>query len=524
MDWSLPYASSRMPVLARNCVATTQPLAAQAGLAMLAQGGSAVDAALATAITLTVVEPVMNGIGGDAFAIVHDGEKLHGLNASGRAPAGWHRRRFGVLDKMPEIGWDTVTVPGAVSGWAALHERFGRLPFETLFEPALRYARDGFFVSPVIAQIWQNQAERLRDQPGFAESFLPNGRAPKAGEQFHCPGQAATLETIARTRGEDFYRGGLAGKITAAARAGHGALNASDLAQHACDWVEPISVAFGDCDVHELPPNGQGISALIALGILDRCDISGLDPDGADFVHLQIEATKIGMADVRAHVGDPGAMRVSAKELLEPSRLDEHAKGLRRDRVTQPEPPRQSLHGTVYLAAADQNGMVVSYIQSNYRGFGSGVVVPGTGIALHNRGNCFVLEEGHPNVVGPGKRPLNTIIPGFVTREGKTVAALGVMGGSMQPQGHVQVVCRMLGKNQNPQAVIDAPRWRFEDGKLSLEAAWPKSTQAALADKGYQITQGTSLDFGAAQIIYRLDGDGWVAASEGRRDGCAVGL
>lgn len=524
MEWSFPYSSSRMPVLARNCVATTQPLAAQAGLAMLAQGGSAVDAALATAIALTVVEPTMNGIGGDAFAIVHDGKKLHGLNASGRAPRGWHRERFRGLDKMPETGWDSVTVPGGVMGWAVLHERFGRLPFESLFAPALRYARDGFFVSPVIAQIWQNQVERLRDQPGFAESFLPHGRAPKAGEHFRCPGQAETLEAIARTRGEDFYRGGIAQKIAAAARAGGAALEASDLASHACDWVEPVSVRFGDYDIHELPPNGQGISALIALGILDRCNISDLGADSAEMQHLQVEATKIGMAEVRAHVGDPDSMRLSSAELLDPARLDDHARTINRDRVTAPQPPRQALHGTVYLAAADQDGMAVSYIQSNYRGFGSGVVVPGTGISLHNRGCCFVLEDDHPNVVGPGKRPLNTIIPGFATRQGKTVAALGVMGGSMQPQGHVQVVCRMLGKGQNPQAVIDAPRWRFEDGQLALEAGWRKSTRAALAAKGHDLTQGTYLDFGAAQIIYRMDNDGWIAASEGRRDGCAVGF
>jgi gamma-glutamyltranspeptidase/glutathione hydrolase len=524
MDWSFPYTSSRMPVLARNCVATTQPLAAQAGLAMLARGGSAVDAALATAIALTVVEPTMNGIGGDAFAIVHDGRKLHGLNASGRAPAGWHRNRFRGLDKMPKTGWDTVTVPGGVSGWVALHERFGRLAFETLFEPALHYAKDGFLVSPVIAQIWQNQVERLHHQPGFAESFLPRGRAPRAGELFRCPGQAATLETIGRTRGEDFYRGELAQKIAAAARAGGGVLSASDLAQHVCDWVNPISVAFGDYDIHELPPNGQGISALIALGILDRCSTVGLDPDSAEFVHLQIEATNIGMAQMRAHVGDPSAMRVSVNELLASDRLDDHAKNLHRDRVGAAEPPRQSTHGTVYLAAADQNGMAVSFIQSNYMGFGSGVVVPGTGIALNNRGTGFVLDDNHPNVVGPGKRALNTIIPGFATCKGKTVAALGVMGGSMQPQGHVQLVCRMFGKNQNPQAAIDAPRWRFEDGKLSLEATWPQSTRQGLASKGYEITQGNSLGFGAAQIVYRLDSDGWVAASEGRRDGCAVGL
>jgi gamma-glutamyltranspeptidase/glutathione hydrolase len=524
MDWSFPYASSRMPVLARNCVATGQPLAAQAGLAMLAQGGSAVDAALATAIALTVVEPSMNGLGSDAFAIVHDGRKLHGLNASGRAPAGLHRERFNGLDQMPKAGWDTVTVPGGVSGWVALHERFGRLSFEALFEPALRYATDGFFVSPVIARIWQNQVERLADQPGFAESFLPHGRAPMAGELFRCPGQAATLETIARTRGEDFYRGALAETIARAAQAGGGVLSASDLAEHTCHWVDPLSVSFRDHDIHELPPNGQGISALIALGILERCSLEGLDPDSAEFAHLQIEATKIGMAQTRAHVGDPAAMRVSAGELLAPDRLDDHARSLRRDRIEAPEPPRQTMHGTVYLAAADQNGMAVSFIQSNYMGFGSGVVVPGTGIALNNRGSSFVLDDNHPNMVGPGKRPLNTIIPGFATRKGKPVAAFGVMGGSMQPQGHVQVMCRMLAKKQNPQAAIDAPRWRFEEGKLSLEAAWPQSTRDGLIEKGYEITEGTSLDFGAAQIISRLDGDGWVAASEGRRDGCAVGL
>lgn len=524
MDWTFPYASSRMPVLARNCVATTQPLAAQAGLAMLAKGGTAVDAALATAIALTVVEPTMNGIGGDAFAIIHDGKKLHGLNASGRAPKAWDRRRFDGLDKMPETGWDSVTVPGGVAGWAALHERFGRLPFESLFEPAIRYAKDGFLVPPVIAQIWQNQVERLRDQPGFAESFLPHGRAPKAGEVFRCPGQAETIEAIARSKGEEFYRGSLAGKIVAAAKAQGGALALSDLADHRPDWVDPISVGFAGYDIHELPPNGQGISALIALGILDRLGVAEFDTDSADFVHLQIEATKIGMAEVRAHVGDPASMRLTSADLLETARLDAHAARITRDRISAPAPARQSAHGTVYLAAADQDGMAVSYIQSNYRGFGSGVVVSGTGIALHNRGCCFVLEDGHPNIVGPGKRPLNTIIPGFATKIGKTVAALGVMGGSMQPQGHVQVACRMLAKGQNPQAVIDAPRWRFEDGKLSLEAAWPESTRAALAAFGHTITGGTYLDFGAAQIIYRLGAEGWIAASEGRRDGCAVGI
>ena len=523
-DWRFPYPSTRRPVLAANCVATTQPLAAQAGLAMLARGGGAVDAALAAAITLTVVEPTMNGIGGDAFAIVAAGGELHGLNASGRAPAGWTPGRFAGRDAMPSLGWDSVTVPGAVSAWGALHRRFGRLPFEALFEPAIHYARHGFLVTPVIALQWREQVETLGRYRGFAETFMPGGRAPEAGETFRCPGQAESLEAIAATKGEAFYRGRLAEAICAEARREGGVLSLDDLGAHAPEWVAPLSVGFQRHRIHELPPNGQGLAALIALGILDRLDIGGLDPDSAELQHLEIEATKLGMADVKAHVADPDAMLVRTETLLSEGYLDERARLIRRERASAPHPGRPKQHGTVYLAAADASGVMVSYIQSNFRGFGSGIVIPGAGIALNNRGSGFVLEHGHPNVVGPKKRPLNTIIPGFATRDGAPVAAFGVMGGAMQPQGHVQVATRLFASGQNPQAAVDAPRWRVEGDKVMIEAAWPPTFRDGLAARGHDLAGGSLLDFGASQIIWRLGEAGYAAASESRRDGQAVGF
>jgi gamma-glutamyltranspeptidase / glutathione hydrolase len=523
MDWSFPYLSTRRPLFAANCVATTQPLAAQAGLAMLAKGGAAVDAAVATAIALTVLEPVMNGIGGDAFAIVAEGGELHGLNASGRAPAGWTAERFAGRNAMPATGWDSVTVPGAVSAWVALHLRFGRLPFATLFEPAIRYARYGFMVTPVIVDAWRSQIEKLGGYRDFAQTFLPKGRAPSVGELFCCPEQADTLELIAATNGEAFYRGVLAEKIVANSDRDGGALSLEDLGEHAPAWVAPLSVDFQGYQIHELPPNGQGLAALIALGILDRFDLRGLDPDGAEIQHLEIEATKLGMADVKAYVADPRAMRVRAEALLASDYLDERARLIRRDRASAPHPGRPPQHGTVYLAAADAGGVMVSFIQSNYRGFGSGIVVPGTGIALNNRGSCFTLERGHPNIVEPRKRPLNTIIPGFATKNGAAVAAFGVMGGSMQPQGHVQVATRLFAMGQNVQAAVDAPRWRVEGDKLMLEVAWDRDFRDTLAALGHELEDGGNLDFGASQIIWRLGDSGYAAASESRRDGQAVG-
>jgi gamma-glutamyltranspeptidase/glutathione hydrolase len=522
MNWDFPYPSRRVPVLARNVVATTQPLAAQAGLSMLARGGNAVDAAVATAIALTIVEPCNNGIGSDTFAIVWDGTELVGMNGSGRSPAGWTPDRF-TDPSMPHEGWNSATVPGAPAAWAALSQRFGSLPFADLFEPAIRYARDGFLVSPTIAMIWGNQVERLGGQSGFAETFLPRGRAPAAGEHFHAPNHAKTMQAIAETKGESFYRGEVAATITKASASAGAYLTADDLASHQVDWMPPIDVEFRGHRIHELPPNGQGIGALIALGILDRLDVDGLAPDSAEMLHLQIEALKFGTADVRAHVADPDFMTMTVDELLDPARLEEFSQSIERDRVAVPAPRSMNRGATVYLATADQTGMMASLIQSNYHGFGSGVVVPGTGIALNNRGSCFVTQAGHPNRVGPRKRPLNTIIPGFMTKDGAPFASFGVMGGTMQPQGHTQVVSRMIQSGQNPQAAIDAPRWRVEGDEVWIEASLPEDARHGLVARGHQLREGTILEFGAAQIIQRIE-NGYVAGSEGRRDGCAVGF
>ena len=526
-DWTFPYPSQKMPLLAANAVSASQPLAAQAGLSMLYQGGNAIDSALATAIALTVVEPVMNGIGGDMFVLVWHEGKLHGLNSSGRAPAAWTPDYFRGRDKVPATGWDSVTVPGQVAGWKALSDRFGKLPFARLFEPAVRYARDGFMVSPQIARQWANQVPGFIEQPGFREAFTVDGRAPRAGERWRFPAQAGTLQQIAESGGESFYRGQLAEKIEAFARKCGGALRATDLAAHQPEWVEPIQQAFRGYTLHEIPPNGIGLAALIALGILDRFDIAGMGRDSADYYHVALEAMKLGFADVHAHAGDESGMtRVKTADLLDGAYLADRAKLVDMKRAANPGAGMPRTSGTVYLATADAAGTMVSYIQSNYRGFGSGVVVPGTGISLHNRGEGFSLVPGHPNLVAPGKRPLHTIIPGFITRDGAPVMAMGVMGGSMQAQGHLQMVTRLAAFGQNPQAMSDAPRFRVEPGPVvTLEAHVPGDVPQALRDRGHNVSVAArdSLDFGSAQLIYKA-ADGYIAASDSRRDGQAVGF
>ena len=524
--WEFPYYSQRMPVLAANVVATSQPLAAQAGLRMLLRGGNAVDAALATAIALTVVEPTMNGIGSDAFALVWDGSRLHGLNASGQAPRGWTPDRFAGRDAMPVTGWDSVTVPGAVSAWIALSNRFGRLPFAELFAAAVDYADGGFLVSPIVARQWQNQGPQLRDLPGFAEAFLPGGVPMRAGELFRFPAQANTLRLIAESRGEAFYRGELAEKIAAASRAQGGAMTLDDLADHQPEWVEPVSQSYRDVRLHEIPPNGQGIAALITLGILDRFPLADLPVDSADSLHLQIEAMKLAFADAYRYVADPGAMTVSTAQLLDAQYLRQRASLIDRERAQDFGHGTLRSSDTVYLTAADSSGMMVSYIQSNYSGFGSGVVVPGTGISLQNRGACFRLERNHPNRVAPGKRPFHTIIPAFVTHDARPLMSFGVMGGDMQPQGHAQIMVRLADYGQNPQAAADAPRWKVLAGRnVVLEHAVAPSVVAELARRGHAVRHAErgSLEFGAGQFIYRLGG-GYLAASDSRRDGQAVGF
>ncbi|MDQ4136172.1 MAG: gamma-glutamyltransferase family protein, partial [Pseudomonadota bacterium] len=378
------YASRRSPIFARNVVATSQPLAAQAGLSMLARGGNAVDAALATAITLVVVEPSGNGLGSDAFAILWDGKELHGLNASGRSPAGWTPERFG-SGAMPERGWESVTVPGAVSAWVDLSTRFGKLPFATLFEPAIDLADRGFHVSPTIAALWRRAQDLLGHQPGFAEGFLPSGRAPAAGELFINKPLARSLRLIAETKGEAFYRGELARRIAAFAREHGAAMTEADLAEHRNDWCGTISKSFGDVSLHEIPPNGQGIAACMALGILRHLNLGDHEPDSVQALHLQIEAMKLAFRDVDTYVSDISAMtNVTAEHLLDDDYLASRAKLIDPGRAQDFEVGAPQSGGTVYLTAADESGMMVSYIQSNYAGFGSGVVVPGTCISLQN--------------------------------------------------------------------------------------------------------------------------------------------
>jgi len=524
-DLTFPYAWPRKPVFAANVVATTQPLAAQAGLAMLSAGGNAVDAVLATAITLTLVEPVSNGIGSDAYAIVWDGKQLHGLNASGRSPAGWTLDFFGEKG-VPPRGWNSVSVPGCVSAWRMLSERFGRLPFGKLFERAIGYGREGFLVSATIAGQWAKQVPELRAQPGFAEAFLPQGRAPNPGERFRFADHAATLEKIAATKGEAFYRGELAERLEAHSKQHGAVMTARDLAEHTSDWIEPLALEYRGYTLHELPPNGQGIVALIALGILRHFDLARHPVDGPDSVHLQIEALKLAFADAWRYVGDLEHMDVQPRELLDASYLERRAKLIDPKRAQDFGPGSPPKGGTVYLTAADASGMMVSYIQSNYMGFGSGVVAPGTGISLQNRGATFVARRGHPNCVGPRKRPYQTIIPGFVTKEGRPVMSFGVMGGTMQPQGHAQVLIRIADYRQNPQAACDGPRFRFVQGlDVSVEEdRFPAQTLAELERRGHRIVTVEDYNqFGSAQLLWKLDG-GYFAASDPRRDGQAVGF
>ncbi|MGN6084725.1 gamma-glutamyltransferase family protein, partial [Trinickia sp.] len=399
-DWHNPYPTPRLPVFARNVVATSHPLAAQAGLRVLWQGGNAVDAAIAAAAVLTVVEPVSCGLGGDAFALVWDGAKLHGLNASGVAPAAWSveyfKQRYGEtagVAMQPKRGWDTATVPGVVAGWEALHRQFGLLPFGDLMVSVIDIAERGHAVASVVAQKWGAAVPELKDQPGFAGTFMPNGRAPLVSELVRLPDHARTLRLLAAQGPRAFYEGEPAERIAAYTREGGGAMTVLDLASYRPAWVEPIGKDYRGYTVHEIPPNGQGIAALIALGILERFDLAALARDGIDSQHVQIEAMKLAFADVYRYVADPRAMEVTPEQMLDDAYLASRAAMIDLKRATQFGFGMPPAGGTIYLSAADERGMMVSFIQSNYMGFGSGVVVPGTGISLQNRGTGFTLER-----------------------------------------------------------------------------------------------------------------------------------
>jgi len=532
-----PYPSRRVPLIAaRGVVAASQPLAAQAGLSMLQRGGNAVDAAIASAVALTVLEPIANGIGGDAFALVWDGNQLHGLNGSGRAPLAHSLDLFASLGlrEMPNRGWLPVTVPGAPAAWRELHGRFGKLPFEVLFEPAISYAEEGFPVAPEVAEVWSEVAQIYAagnpgaDVRGWADTFAPDGRVPHAGSVWSLPGHARTLRELAETGVESFYRGKLAVRIAAFAEATGGYLTRADLAAHTSTWVKPIHTSYRGHEIWEIPPNGQGIAALLALDILEGFDLARYPRESADSYHLQIEAMKLAFADAQRYVSDPEHSSIPVSGLLDKS----YAAGRRAligERALLPSAGAPLPGGTVYLCAADRDGMMVSFIQSNFRGwllgFGSGIVVPDTGIALHSRGTGFSLEAGHPNVVAPGKRPLHTIVPAFMTRQGKAVGPFGIMGGNMQPQGHVQLVVNQVDYRMNPQASLDAPRWQWQQGmQVALEVGVPQHVMHGLDARGHLVSSHHKVyTFGKGQIIRRLDSGAYIAGSEPRSDGHAVG-
>jgi gamma-glutamyltranspeptidase/glutathione hydrolase len=525
LNWDCPYPSNRSPVFAKNMVATSQPLAVQAGINAMKAGGNAVDAAVATAITLTVVEPNNNGIGSDAFAIVWDGKALHGLNASGRSPATLDPAHFTGQQHMPVLGWDAVTVPGAVSAWVALSAKFGALPFKQLFDDAIGYATNGFQVGPKSGFYWQLAQQGYRHYQPFLDTFMIDGRAPNIGEAMRLPDHASSLAKIANTNGEAFYQGELAEAIARDASEKGGKLTMADLASHQCDWVGTIETPIYDSHLHEIPPNGQGLMALIGLGILNQLDIARYAVDSVESVHLQIEATRIAYANIERHLADIEHMRVKPEDLISDEFLKARAGEINPEKANPAPSVLQASPDTVYLTTADDSGLMVSMIQSNYRGFGSGIVVPGTGISMQNRGSGFVLEEGHPNQVGGGKRPYQTIIPGFAMANDQPQMSFGVMGGHMQAQGHMQMMLRVFVHHQNPQAASDAPRWHLrEDGKVALEDGFDADVVAALRDRGHDIIlHSPEHVFGGAQLIYRMQ-DGYCGGSDHRKEGLVAGF
>ena len=523
-----PYPSERQTVFAKNgMVATSQPLAAQAGLDTLKKGGNAIDAAIAAAAALTVLEPTSNGIGGDAFALVWTNGKLSGLNASGPAPSALSIDAVKAkgYTKMPVHGVTPITVPGAPAAWVQLSKRFGRLPLQEVLSPAIAYAEEGYPLTPILGKYWSLAYEKFKTTLTGSEfeawftTFAPNQRSPKIGEIWRSPDHAATLREIAETNGESFYRGRLAEEISSFVEKHGGFLSKEDLASYEAEWVDPISVHYKGYDVWEIPPNGQGIVALLGLNIIKGYLVA--EKDNADTYHKQIEAMKLAFTDGKAYVTDPKEMKITTEELLS-EQYGEKRRAEIKDEAILPEAYEPARGGTVYLAAADGEGNMVSFIQSNYMGFGSGVVIPGTGISMQNRGHDFSLDETHPNALKPGKKTYHTIIPGFLTKDNQAVGPFGVMGGYMQPQGHLQVVMNTIDFHLHPQAALDAPRWQWiEEKKVLVEPHFPSHLAQALVRKGHQIQMTVDTgQFGRGQIIWRDPDTGVLTGgTEPRADG-----
>jgi gamma-glutamyltranspeptidase/glutathione hydrolase len=544
-----PRFVTRSEVLAqRGMACTSQPLATQAALEILRKGGSAVDAAIAANAVLVVTEPMSCGIGGDLFAIVWEGasNKLHGLNASGRSPGLLTLAELKAkevdgkkIDRMPERGPLSVSVPGCVDGWFELHDRFGRVPMRDVLTPAIRYAREGFPVTEVIANDWAVSAANVTNQPGFATVFLPNGRAPVKGEVFRNPGLAALLEKMAATGRSAFYRGDTAQAIEAFLKAYGGHLTARDLAEHKSEWVEPVSTNYRGYDVWELPPNTQGIAVLQMLNILEGFDLKRHGFGSLEHVHLFAEAKKLAFEDRAKYYADPALSKVPVKELISKRYAAERRKLIDPKRAAKSYDfgnPRLNQGDTIYLTVADGQGNMVSLIQSLYLGFGSGVCPDGLGFTLQNRGSSFDLKEGEMNTYAPGKRPFHTIIPAFVTRDGKPWLSFGVMGGQMQPQGHVQILLNLIDFGMSLQEAGDAARIQHhgsseptgsvmtDGGNLYLEFGFPPETERDLVKLGHKVGRATPGTFGGYQaILWDATNRVYWGASESRKDGQAAG-
>jgi gamma-glutamyltranspeptidase/glutathione hydrolase len=531
-------------VAEHGMVATSEPLAARVGVEVLKRGGHAVDAAIATNAMLGVVEPMSCGLGGDLFAIVWDAEigKLVGFNGSGRAPRTMTRDLFASqgLDRIPDRGPLSWSVPGCVDGWYALHERFGRLPIADLLAPAIAAAESGFPVAPVIARMWEASETMLSDDPGAAATFLVNGRTPTAAETLRNPDLATSLRALCDGGRDAFYCGSIADRIVACAASVGGLIAEEDLAMHVSTWDDPVSVRYREHDVWELPPNGQGIAALQMLGILEGFALSGMTRGGAELLHLQIEAKKLAYEDRARFYADPAFADVPVDGLISEA-YARHRRaaidpGHAADAVTHGD-PRLAGGDTVYLTVVDEERNAVSFIQSIYQDFGSGIVPPGTGFALQNRGSLFHLDPDHPNALEPGKRPFHTIIPAFVSRDGRPVFSFGVMGGDMQPQGHVQILANRLDFGMDIQAAGDALRWRHvgsstptgrmraDGGLVLLESGFPRATIEGLRVRGHRVEiRPVGPGFGGYQGIW-IDEDSGVlrGGSESRKDGISVG-
>jgi gamma-glutamyltranspeptidase/glutathione hydrolase len=546
----LPLATRSAVLGQHGMVCTSQPLATQIGIDVLKAGGSAVDAAIAANAALGLMEPVSNGVGGDLFAIVYDAKtkKLYGLNASGRSPLGLSYEQMkaelakaGSPEHIPPRGFLPISVPGAVSGWLELHGRFGRLPIKDDLAPAIRYAEEGFPVTQYIAYLWAIGVRNAKADkfPGaFLDTYAPNGRAPAEGEVFRNPALAHTLRLIAEQGGDVFYKGEIADKIDSFMAANGGFLRKVDFERHTATWVDPVSVNYRGYDVYELPPNSQGIATLQILNILEGYDLKSMGYNSPDALHLMIEAKKVAFEDRAKFYADPAFARIPLKGLLSKDYAAERRKLIRTDRAARSYPagnPALQAGDTIYMCTADAEGNMVSLIQSNYRGMGSGISVPGLGFAFQDRGELFALEAGHANVYAPGKRPFQTIIPGFVMKDGEPWEAFGVMGGAMQPQGQVQVLVNQIDFGMDVQEAGDAARWQHNDsseptgermtngGFVEVESGIPYASVRALVQRGHDVRAGRG-DFGGYQAI-RWDAKNRVyhGASESRKDGCAIG-